>query len=65
MSKKVGSFGQAHFLLLLHWRKEPGNIGRFKPFTSSAWILAAPIGLQNRITWRRGHLKAWKKSNKI
>ena len=38
------------FPLTARGRKEPGNIGGFKPLTSGAWILAAPIRLQNEST---------------
>ena len=51
-------------LSLLKRKREPGNIGGITLCTSGNWNLAAPIGLQNRIMWMCGHLKAWRKSNK-
>ena len=33
-------------------RKEPGNIGGFKPLTSSGAARVPPIRLQNEITWK-------------
>ena len=51
-------------LSLLERKREPGNIGGTKLWTSNNWNLVAPIRLQNRIMWMCGHLKAWRKSNK-
>ena len=48
---------QAHLLLPVHERKEPGNTGGFKLLTSGAWN-QVPIRLQNRITWKKGVAKS-------
>ena len=37
-------------------RKEPGNIGGFKPLTSSGSDRAPPIRLQNEIMWMRAKI---------
>ena len=47
------------FPLSARGRKEPGNVGGFKPLTSGGSDRAPPIRLQNKITWMRDSLKAW------
>ena len=44
-------FSQGSFPLSVRGRKEPGNIGGFKPLTSGGSDRAPPIRLRNEITW--------------
>ena len=48
------------FPLSARGRKEPGNIGGFKPLTSGGSDRAPPIRLRNEIMWMCDSLKAWR-----
>ena len=45
--------------LFVHRRKDPTNIGGFKPLTSDSSDRTPPIRLQNEIMWMHNSLKAW------
>ena len=43
-----------------HRRKEPGEIGSFKPLISGGSDRVPPLKLQNQSMWMRDSLKVWR-----